>query len=324
VNFGGDFTNSSTTNLAGHAAVRGKALGASGLVYGGYFESASSDGTGLLAASKLGQTTGNAFGIEAYSDSQDGKAIFAVATNTGTGSTNKAVGVYGAVGTLTISQPPYRTGVWGNSLDGYGVVATSQSRSGLYASNSSTLDPTVDLVNTAQGPGLKVTMVNPTSGSTVFTVSPTGTSLTGTGATKNAVVPLDNGKMVKLYTMESPEVWFEDFGSAKLTNGRAQVVIEPQFAQTVNTNMNYFVFLTPTADSKGLYVSQKTPGTFEVRENGGGTSGATFDYRIVAHRKGLENTRLEEFNVPADSPVPDNNPAPNNPRKVGGRPTERP
>jgi hypothetical protein len=86
--------------------------------------------------------------------------------------------------------------------------------------------------------------------------------------------------------------------------------LESVFEQTVNTGVNYQVFLTPNGDCKGLYVTQKTPTSFVVRELGGGTSGIVFDYRILAKRKGYENIRLadktEAFsrkNLPPDRPL---------------------
>jgi hypothetical protein len=60
----------------------------------------------------------------------------------------------------------------------------------------------------------------------------------------------------------------------------------------VSETADYHVFLTPRADSKGLYVINATPGSFEVRESGGGTSSLTFDYKIVAKRRGYEKQRL--------------------------------
>jgi hypothetical protein len=55
------------------------------------------------------------------------------------------------------------------------------------------------------------------------------------------------------------------------------------------------VFLTPNGDSEGLYVAGKTATGFEVREQGGGTSNISFDYRIVAKRRGYESVRLEDI-----------------------------
>jgi hypothetical protein len=40
-------------------------------------------------------------------------------------------------------------------------------------------------------------------------------------------------------------------------------------------------------------VANKTPTGFEVRELGGGSADVSFDYRIVAHRLGFEEARLE-------------------------------
>jgi hypothetical protein len=72
------------------------------------------------------------------------------------------------------------------------------------------------------------------------------------------------------------------------------VQLESTFAQTINTGMEYHVFLTPKGDCKGLYVTNETADSFEVRELGGGTAGIAFDYRIVARRKGYENVRLAD------------------------------
>jgi hypothetical protein len=94
--------------------------------------------------------------------------------------------------------------------------------------------------------------------------------------------------------VESPENWYEDFGSGQLSGGVASVALDSKFAETVNTAVDYHVFLTASGDCKGLYVAHKTPTSFEVRELGGGGSGIAFDYRIVAHRKGEETTRMAD------------------------------
>jgi len=106
---------------------------------------------------------------------------------------------------------------------------------------------------------------------------------------------VDGGaRKVSLYAMQSPESWFEDFGSGKLSDGVATVTFDPTFAQTVSTGTGYHVFLTPEGDCKGLYVSQKSAASFEVRELGGGRSSVGFDYRIVAKRSGYEDVRLAD------------------------------
>ncbi len=113
--------------------------------------------------------------------------------------------------------------------------------------------------------------------------------------TKSAAVSIASGQRVALYAMESPENWFEDFGSGKLVSGVGTVKLESVFMQTVNSALEYHVFLTPRGDCKGLYVAQETPSSFEIRELGGGQSNVGFDYRIVARRKGYENLRLADI-----------------------------
>lgn len=60
-----------------------------------------------------------------------------------------------------------------------------------------------------------------------------------------------------LYCMESPECWFEDFGSARLAGGSAKVAIDPEFAQTVQT-AEYHVFVQAEGACRGLFVRDKT------------------------------------------------------------------
>jgi hypothetical protein len=113
--------------------------------------------------------------------------------------------------------------------------------------------------------------------------------------TKNAVVPVDDGKRwVAMSAIESPVNWFEDAGSAKLVNGVAVVELDPTFIQTVNTTMDYEVFPVPHGDCKGLYVTNRTATSFEVRELGGGTSSVDFGYRIMAVRKNYETVRFAD------------------------------
>jgi hypothetical protein len=110
-----------------------------------------------------------------------------------------------------------------------------------------------------------------------------------------AVVHAGGSRQVALNTISSPEDWFEDAGAGQLSNGEAVVNIEAVFGETVNTGVEYRVFLTPNGDCKGLYVAQKSPTSFVVRELGGGHSSIAFDYRIMAKRVGYEKVRLTDL-----------------------------
>ena len=70
-----------------------------------------------------------------------------------------------------------------------------------------------------------------------------GGAFTVVGGAKSAAVPHPDGSHRRLYCMESPESWFEDFGTGHLECGRAEIAIDPDFAALVRLD-DYHVFLT--------------------------------------------------------------------------------
>jgi hypothetical protein len=66
--------------------------------------------------------------------------------------------------------------------------------------------------------------------------------------TKSAAVPFPDGSRRLLYTMESPESWFEDFGISQLLNGNAEVTLDPGFAAIVTSDV-YHVFISEYGDN---------------------------------------------------------------------------
>jgi hypothetical protein len=115
---------------------------------------------------------------------------------------------------------------------------------------------------------------------------------------KSAAVPHPDGSHRMLYSVESPESWFEDFGEEKLVEGKAEVRLDPDFAAVVKTTA-YHVFLSPYGDSNGLYVTRRSQTGFEVREQKKGTNNLRFSYRIVAKRKDVPGHRLAKVTLPA-------------------------
>jgi hypothetical protein len=110
--------------------------------------------------------------------------------------------------------------------------------------------------------------------------------------------------MRKLYAVEATRPMFEDVGTARLEGGEARVELDPIYAATVNTGIQYHVFLTPRGECRGLYVSEQDASGFVVRELQGGRSATEFDYRVMAAVRGHERTRLERFTLPAVPPPP--------------------
>jgi hypothetical protein len=170
---------------------------------------------------------------------------------------------------------PNAAGVFGSSASRPGVIGTSNTA--------------VGVVGFSNAVGIFGQTNNPAGLAGLFqgNVAVNGTL----GAiVKNAVVPFPDGTQRVLHCVESPEHWFEDFGIAKLKNGRATVKLDPDFAKVV-TASDYHVFIVPGADCRGLYVRRKTAKSFEVRELQEGTSSVTFSYNIVARRKDIKHHR---------------------------------
>ena len=227
-------------------------------------------------------------------------------------------------------------GVQGTSTSNIGVFASSTSNTGLFATSGlgTGIVASTNNGNAIQGASNGNVGVLGTSNSSIggFFSSGTNTGLyatgpntgfaarfdgpvlvngnfTAIGGSKSAAVPHPDGSHRRLYCMECPESWFEDFGRGQLANGRASVTLDHDFAALVQASQ-YDVFLTTYGDSKGLYVGSKTPTGFEVREQQGGTSTVAFSYRVVAKRKDIPGARLEKVDVPAAPQRPTAPPAP--------------
>ena len=91
-----------------------------------------------------------------------------------------------------------------------------------------------------------------------------------------------------------------DYGFGQLEDGSAIITIDPVFAQTVNLEEPYHVFVQVYGDAE-VYVSNRTPTQFEVHLRDGAPD-IEFSYRIVAKRLGYEEDRLER------APWADNDP----------------
>jgi hypothetical protein len=120
--------------------------------------------------------------------------------------------------------------------------------------------------------------------------NPGGTGLQVVNGSKNAVVGTTTGARA-LYSEEATEVWFADYGFGKLANGRARILIDAGFAQTVSLDEPYHVFVQPYGDAE-VYVKERTNLGFVVMVRSGDPS-IEFGYRVVAKRKGFETARLE-------------------------------
>lgn len=112
--------------------------------------------------------------------------------------------------------------------------------------------------------------------------------LTVRGA-KNAVVKTSQG-WTKINAYETAEYYFGDLGTANTgANSLVRIDIDPIFKETVNTTIQYQVFLTSYGPGYA-WVSERTENYFAIESN---TPNLEVGYEIKAKRKGYEGARLE-------------------------------
>lgn len=262
-------------------------------------------GTGYSGTGVVGATTGGTVAMGVYGLATGGYGVYGQATASNgygvTGVSTDAFGVNGAstsgIGVRGFStsgagvrgQSSSGVGVYGTSTGNYGVlgVSTAAGFAGCTGISSSANIPAFAGGNSAAN-GLAAVFNGVVAVNGNFVVS---------GGSKSAAVPFADGSHRLVYCTESPESWFEDFGEAKLVGGKADVKLDADFVQIVHAD-TYHIFLTPSGDHKGLYVTGKTAAGFAVRESQNGASNLSFSYRIVAKRKDIAGERLAKFAVP--------------------------
>jgi hypothetical protein len=291
-----EITNSANQKNAVYAKTIGTGNAVMGEVTGfgtaGFFRSTStSSGSNTVTISSAGP--GNA--LSAFST---GTGIVGYFVGTNGGGSNPTVNVQGANGGPALNVTTSGSGHAGSfesssASNGSGTILARQRGIGV-AANFVINNPNnfsdaafiyTDGVGWAghfrgAGPGSKGVLIE-TSGAAGLQV---------VGGTKNAVVGTTTGAR-ELYTEESSEVWFTDYGFGKLTGGRARILLDPTFAETIETDAPYHVFVEPYGDAS-LYVADRTRLGFVVRLRDG-ESGVEFSYRVVAKRRGFAGKRLD-------------------------------
>lgn len=116
----------------------------------------------------------------------------------------------------------------------------------------------------------------------------TARKIVGTGSVSE-IVPTANHGRVTLTAPESPEYWYQDYGSVKLVNGKAHVELDPVLADIifVNDENPIRVFCTPVDMPlfNGVCIINKTNHGFDIVEINNGTHSGTIDYQIVVKPK---------------------------------------
>ena len=114
------------------------------------------------------------------------------------------------------------------------------------------------------------------------------------------IVDTNDYGTVALSAYETPTPYFGDIGSAVLdTNGVCYVKLDDIFLETVNANIEYFVFLQKEGQGD-LWVANKTPTYFEIN----GTPNLKFAWEVKIRQRGYESNRLErDYNIDTESRI---------------------
>jgi hypothetical protein len=270
----------------GGAAVKGVAANANNNGSGGWFEAA---GYGpAVNARNIGNGAGGVFTIIPSGSTQTALRGQTYGTGYAVHGIAQANGNAGVFENLSggNTKPALYVKTNGTGWTGVFMSSNTAAKGVLMQSNSSIT--TLDAENS--GSGFAAKFYGKGSGKGVYIETQGGAGLQVVGGSKNAVVRTPSGSKA-LYTEESTEVWFTDYGFGKLTNGKGRILFDPSFAQTINPDESYHVFVQPYGRAE-LYVTERTPLGFTVALKDGDPN-SEFSYRIVAKRLGFEGKRLE-------------------------------
>jgi len=188
-----------------------------------------------IGVSDLSQGNVNSIGVKG--DSNLGTGVYGVGGDVGVhGESGPSHGVFGQTGTAG-----WHSGVIGIAPDSWGVSGGSNlvGVRGVSFSISDNAGAGVlgysDRSNAVAG-----ITVSGTAGYFEGKVIVLGDFTVAKGA-KSAAVPHPDGSYRRLYSLESPESFFEDFGRARLARGKAYVELDRDFAALVRRT-DYYVF----------------------------------------------------------------------------------
>jgi hypothetical protein len=275
------------TNISGGVGLVGRGTGAG---IHGETSSTSTSGTGVSAWST--SATGQAPGVSGVAFSPNAPSVYG--RNWAGGNAMRAevpsFSVANAIALYALNYSSYTGG--GPGAGGFAIYGLSANGHGLVGATA------------AAGAAAVVGASNGVAGAyagVFYGPVVVGGTFTVFGA-KSAAVPHPDGSHRRLYCMESPESWFEDFGRGTLVCGEATVALDPDFAAVVDAS-DYHVFVTAYDSDSYLNVLDRSPGGFRVRANQ--AAEGAFSWRVVAKRKDITGARLERVEIPEEPTLPD-------------------
>jgi hypothetical protein len=111
--------------------------------------------------------------------------------------------------------------------------------------------------------------------------------ITGNG-TVSEIIPTEDHGRIMLTCPESPEYWYQDYGTVQLINGHAHVNLDPILSDIIIVDsanaLKVFLQVNMT-DCNGVAVVNKSANGFDLVEVNGGNHSGEVDYQIIARPK---------------------------------------
>jgi hypothetical protein len=312
------------------------ATGGSGTAFnvatGGYGTGVSTTGSNYGISSSVGSGYG-VFAVTSGSGGSDHAGVYGGAGGTGnygvrgvgsgvttgvSGQSDGGIGVSGVIpATVGLAPPVANTAAntvavkgvnQSAGAGGFGVYGSSvRSFGGWFeAGGDQGSGGVVGVARSAGTVGFQALALSPATTAGFFSGSVSVLGSLGVTGGKFAVVQGSDGQYRGMYAVESPECWFEDFGTGTLAGGKAEITLEPPFAQHVHTD-SYHVFLTEHDQNNSLHVTGRTAQGFSVQADdatlkakgkAAASVAGTFSYRVVAKRNDIAGDRLPVWAMP--------------------------
>jgi len=199
-------------------------------------------------------------------------------TNSGLGGFQSALRAYNSRGTTT-GNPGYTIGTYGTAdsqnQDAFGVFGQSFSNSnvrigGYFEGNS------------YGGTNIAYAYVGGT------TNGATARKIIGIGSVSE-IIPTEQNGRVTLTCPESPEYWYQDYGTVQMTNGKATIVLDDILADViiVDEDNPIRVICTPVGMPyfNGVTIMNQTKNSVEILELNGGAHSGKLQYQLVLKPK---------------------------------------
>ena len=307
----------SAGKTAGKAGVLGEDLSTSGNLDSGVLGSSTNGAgvTGMSAAYNAVQGFASSGASGVYGQNSSAPGFGLAGRNSSTTHDNNGAGVLADGGPQDDGLHVFASGtganaIYANSQSGFSLVAngavygqSSTQVTATFIAQSGNRNEAMDLFGGSTGNAEASLVLFDSSGEAQQIFDDEGNEyingLLYSGGSCHAGCLVGNKRVASVgeFGTVGTEPTIEDNGEAQLADGRAYVKLDSRFANVIDPTTRYLVSVTPEGDCRGLYVADRSPTGFMVRELEGGHADVAFEYRIVAKRFGVEASRLPFMTV---------------------------